>query len=230
MARPLLIFDWDCTLAEPYERRFYAQHFDKTKQALQTHFHLQADQITSIAATINERGIRLETLFASEKLAREFNISASKLGQYHELVQALNTIDPKGWFDAAPEIVDKVKALRQSHDVVILTNSPKELVTSIAAEVGFDIVKDFDAIYTMTDEQGPPKFIDADAIFKHILETHQPDMSQSWSVGDTAKSDLDPAQKLGLKTAYVDNIGRHPHNDKYDIHADIKTILTHIKP
>lgn len=225
-AKPILIFDWDCTLAEPRDRSFFSQHREKTKQSLKDHFDLTPARLEHIATSLHERKTRLEKLLSCPDLAREFNLEASRLGQYANLERSLNTIRTDGWFEPDSELVQAVRGLRNHYNIVVLSNSPEGLIRRIGKAIGFDMDQDFLAYYTLTAEGGPPKFVDADAAFQTIIQNHAPDLENSWSLGDSIQTDLEPARKIGMKTALVDNTGRYePADHDHTAHGPIKDIL-----
>lgn len=229
-AKPLLIFDWDCTLAEPKDRSFYANHREKTEQALKEHFNVSETRLADISAQLQDRKLRIEKLLTSPALAREFKLKAARPGDYSILQDSLNTIKADEWFEPDADLVQGVRDLKQYYDIVILSNSPETLIRKIGQIIGFDMDHDFHAVYSLTAEEGPPKFVNAHAAFEKIIKAHSPDIQNSWSLGDTIKTDLDPAQRIGMKTALIDNKGQHDDNQPYTAQGPIKQVLLKLVP
>jgi FMN phosphatase YigB (HAD superfamily) len=214
--KPVLITDWDCTLAEPADRSFYAKHRAQTKKAIASTYKLSEQDVEHIASILGKENTRLEKMFSSQEVAARFNVSASNVGNYSELETELNAIDPKGWFQHDPELVKALRELKPYMNIIILSNSPEHLIKNIGTEIGFDMNNDFTGYYTMSAEGGPPKFVNAQNAFQTIIKEQKPNIPQSWSIGDSVKIDLDPASRIGFNTGFVDNIEKtnretHPY-------------------
>ena len=228
--KPLLICDWDCTLAEPTSRSFYGEHHVKTKEAVANTYDISPEEVERIYTELDRQGVRIEKLFSSQSTVSQFNLSAGKIGQFGQLKESLNQINPDDWFEPNPELVTALRELRPYLSIIVLSNSPLGLIKKIGERIGFDMQADFDGFHTMTSKDGAPKFVNAKGAFHTITQNHASVLPQSWSIGDSPKIDLDPASELGMNTALVDNLDRTP-GDKtpYTLKGHTLPILRHIK-
>lgn len=227
--KPLLICDWDCTLAEPVTRSFYAHHRIKTEQAIARTYNLSREDQDHIFAMLDKEKIRIEKLLSDQSVSGRFNLSSEGFNHYETLMQGLNSIDPKGWFKQDEQVVETLRQLKPYMDVVVLSNSPAQLISKIGSEIGFEVESDFDAFYTMTAEGGSPKFVDPQKAMETIVRTHNPDIAMSWSIGDSPKIDLEPARELGMNTALVDNLSQHNGDHSYSFKGNTAEVLKHIR-
>jgi FMN phosphatase YigB (HAD superfamily) len=202
-----IIFDWDCTLAEPRSREFFAIHQQVTQAALAEQYELPQEKIAEIREDLGAQGRRFEEAFFAPDVQTQFNLAAPSQGKFKFLHKNLSSINPEGHFERDESLVASVRALKDEFDLYVLSNSPRELIDKIAAIVGYETEKDFKACFTMSAENGPPKFISAENAFKQILHSQAINPSSCWSLGDSAKTDIKPAQALGLNTILIDNIG-----------------------
>jgi len=227
--RPILICDWDCTLAEPTSRDFYNLHRIATKKAISTQFQLNDNQVEELYSVLSAEGIRIEKLFSSANLVSRFNLTSNGPSRFDILKDALESIDPSEWFKPDAELVQELRLLKSHMRIIVLSNSPIGIIRNIGEIIGFDMDKDFDTYYTMTSETGAPKFVNPAAAFDRINADHKPDIAQSWSIGDSPKIDLDPALALGMNTAFVDNLDRHDSAEPYAFKAHTVPTLQRIR-
>ena len=227
-SRPIVIFDWDCTLAEPSDRSFYQNHNLVTANVLRRQFNLSDETFDDIQNDLAARGIRSEKLLSSKSLISEFNLPASQLGNYAPLKDAIENIDPVGWFHNDPDLVKAVRALQPDFDCVVLSNSPERLIRRIGAIIGFDMDGDFAGLHCFTSEDGQPKYVDAEKAFTDIIDKYSPDIGTSWSIGDNPSTDLTPAQKMGMRTALADNLSHHCASG-YTLQGPTQTLLENIR-
>lgn len=230
MQKQIIVSDWDCTLAEPHERAFYGLHHTQTKLAIADTFNITAECTDQICATLQQEGMRIEKLLTEESVADRFALDTSKVGNFTHLKDRLNTIDPKGWFSRNPELVESIRDLKKHFDIIILSNSPTDLIKNIGHEIGFDMENDFTGFVTMTAENGPPKFVSSQNAFQTIMNRYNPNCESSWAIGDSVKIDLDPAKALGFSTGFVDNIKKTAGESHSYSHRDtIVPMLRHIQ-
>jgi FMN phosphatase YigB (HAD superfamily) len=227
--RPILICDWDCTLAEPISRDFYSLHRIATKKAVSTQFQLNDSQVEELYSVLSAEGIRIEKLFSSENLVSRFNLTSNGLNRFDIIKDALEDIDPSEWFKPDAELVEELRLLKPHMKIIVLSNSPIGIIRNIGEIIGFDMDNDFDAYYTMTAETGSPKFVNPTAAFDQIIAEQQPVIAQSWSIGDSPKIDLDPALALGMNAAFVDNLDRHDSAEPYEFKGHTIPTLQRIR-
>lgn len=209
MTQKALICDWDCTLAEPVSRAFYAQHTAITIAALKSHFNLTDAGIDAIVTHQKVSKARLEEVFFSPTLAARFNLASHKLGDFSALHAGMATIDPAPWFQPDPALVALVRAVNQDRKIIILSNSSEDLIRRIGARIGFDMDADFAGYRTLQPHSGPPKYVDATKAMQGILTDFGLNAVDTISIGDSEKTDLAPARALGMKTALVDNLAQN---------------------
>lgn len=86
---------------------------------------------------------------------------------------------------------------------IIYTGSPREMALRIISKVGF-VKSDFDLIIGWEKpEVFPLKWSCSPLIFLKIIQDMGGKFDEIWSIGDTWKTDLEPAKNVGAKTVMV---------------------------
>lgn len=97
-----------------------------------------------------------------------------------------------------------VRAIRQISGVkVIYTGSPTQMAERILKRLGFNQNDFAEVVGWEIGELFPMKWSCAPFVFRSLLEKYQCQPGLSWSIGDKWDTDLEPAQRLGIKTALI---------------------------
>ena len=201
----IIVFDFDCTLANPKSRDFYANHTQKTLFCIATYHGLSENNALQVSKALKDRGLRHEmALFQSNILSTVIPEMADKPVNTQLLFDSLNEINPDEHFLADQSIVSGLRELHQDAHLALISNSPLPLVEKISTIIGLDLNNDFDYVRCYTPEAPMPKMLQAEDAFKSVkshFNATQEDLL--YSVGDTMNNDIIPAKAQGYTTIFL---------------------------
>jgi len=183
--KKLIIFDLDGTIT--VESQFYREVYSETLNKL----------------VENERGA--EGLKVLNRCRKDYD------GKGELALLALN-ISFKMW---AQMLIDAPLDLLRCNDEIVncvrkvdakkalYTGSPMKMISRMLNQIGLS-ENDFDVIVGWDEpEVFPLKWSCSPLIFEKISSGFKIDFGEIWSVGDTWNTDLEPAKKIGIRTAMV---------------------------
>ena len=201
----IVVFDFDCTLANPKSRDFYANHSEKTLACIANYFDITKIEAKNISNSLKNNGFRHElALFQSNLVSVVAPQIPEKPPETTLLHTALSEIDPTGHFLPDPALVASLRELHTESKLCLISNSPMPLVQKIAGIIGFDLEKDFDYIDCYHPDAPMPKMVNPEKVFESVKQyfgVTQRDMI--FSVGDTLKNDITPAKAKGFSTIFI---------------------------
>ena len=113
-------------------------------------------------------------------------------------------IDITGQFGDDGTTLKLVALVRsQGKKVVAITDSPENLSRRILADIGIDPDCDFDLYLPYTIDRGPLKILEAGRIFEKVASCFEMSLTRTISIGNSYRSDIKPARRLGMKTCLV---------------------------
>lgn len=99
------------------------------------------------------------------------------------------------------DIVNQIRGIEAKK--VIYTGSPVKMAVRMLDHIGFS-KDDFDSIVGWDEpEFFPVKWSCSPLMFEKIIQSFKINFREIWSVGDNWETDLEPAKKMGIKTAMV---------------------------
>jgi len=113
-------------------------------------------------------------------------------------------IDPTGQFTndgVTPQLINLLRT--QGKRIVAITDSPEGLSRRVLADAGIDPDKNFDMYLPYIPEQGPLKIVQRGKIFERVASHFNVPLERTMSIGDSYRSDIEPAEQLGMKTCLV---------------------------
>lgn len=202
----LIVFDVDCTLTTPLSKSFYGLHSQQLIESVKTVHNVGHDKAAEIIDFYKQNFVRGEYAIFNGDAHTHFPELAEKAPDYQVHYNNLSVLEPYGLFPLRQDFVDAVRNVRaQGVKTVALSNSPDILVYKQLQMTGFDVTKDFDAVYSYLPDTGAPKMIDAKAAFSRVAKEFGLKPKEILSIGDTYGFDIKPAQELGMKTCMVEN-------------------------
>ena len=113
------------------------------------------------------------------------------------------------------DIVDHIRSV--PFKKVLYTGSPIEMVSRTLKRIGLE-ENDFEKIIGWEKpESFPLKWLCSPFVFRAILTDLKCEPQNTWSVGDTWDTDLEPASFLGIKTAIIKKVGGKPDRNFVDL-------------
>lgn len=188
----LIVFDWDGTIVnEPeFSKKWFSGTLDEVikKERGEEGFRV----LQECRKNFNGKGEL--ALFALDIPYREWA---------KEMIDAsLDLIKPQ------PRLVRQIRELQVKK--VIFTGTPVKLVIRMVEKIGFTR-QDFNLIIGWEEpEWFPIKWNCSPLVFRYILNKFQINPQDAWSVGDDWKTDLKPAQVIGMRTAKIGKLGGKP--------------------
>ncbi|OGM11766.1 hypothetical protein A2Z22_04295 [Candidatus Woesebacteria bacterium RBG_16_34_12] len=200
----LVILDVDNTLVNPRNSGFYKKYSEAVNSAVSIYLNVSLEEGIKIADFYRKYYGGGERALFADNLDQHFPQYGKRDVNFDLLYNTMCTIDPIGQFDRdeiTPEFLNLLR--RQGKKVVALTDSPEDLSRKILKEVGIDPNLQFDLYITYTREKGPQKILLGKDIFAKIAKNFGIPPSRVLSIGDTLKSDIDPAEQLGMKVCLI---------------------------
>lgn len=209
----LVILDIDNTLVRPKDPNFYRKYSEAVNIAVSEYIGVPLEEGTRVADFYRQHFSGGEVALFSGTISQFFP-------EYYELPPNLEllydkmcSIDPTGQFKNDGLTMPLIRILRsQGKKVVALTDSPEGLSRRVLSEAGIDPDTDFDLYIPYTREKGPNKILMRERIFENIARYFNVSPERVLSVGDTFKSDIQPAQQLGMKVCLVSSQARDDYS------------------
>ena len=200
----LVILDIDNTLVKPIRPDFYRKYSEAVNAATADYLGVSLEEGTRVADFYRQNFGGGEMALFSGTIGQFFPEYGEKQPDFELLYDAMCSIDPAGQFKADGISAALIRLLRtQGKKVVAITDSPKDLSRRILKCAGIDPDQDFDLYLAYTKEEGPPKILQKEKIFAQIANSFKIPPDRTLSVGDNYKSDIQPAEQLGMKTCLV---------------------------
>ena len=114
------------------------------------------------------------------------------------------------------ELIEKIKKLKQYYNISILTNGKSKEQRSKISKLGFEnLFRVYISEETWFDKPHQ-------AAFFNVLENEKYIASETLMVGDSLFHDIEPAEKLGLKTCLIDKKWHFDENNVNDSYTGFK--------
>lgn len=146
-----------------------------------------------------------------EKLKRWFEISAEKLNEPYSKVMCLaeKILKKENHIKENIKLVSFFSRSKKKH--LILSNSSSGSAKRVLLKLGFNSFDDFLEIIGIDNNDQPKPSIES---LEKILSKHSIRPNKCLMIGDSVKSDINPAKKVGMKTILIRN-----HNNKIDFYS-----------
>ena len=200
----LLILDVDDTLVRPCKPGFYEQYSTAVNKAVAVFLKTDLETGTKIANYYRKHFGGGEQALFSGTIGSYFPEYSIRAPDFKTLYDMIVKIDPQGFFEPHEETIELINKIRkQEIFVAAVTSTPELLSRKILAECGFNPEKDFDLYKAYTSELGPPKMTQKSNIFVDIAKYFQVSPQEAFSIGDSYRYDIQPAQEIGMKTCLI---------------------------
>lgn len=200
----LVILDIDNTLVKPIDPNFYKKYSEAVNISVSKYLSVSLEEGTKVANFYRSTSSGGEVALFSGSIGKYFPEYGDHEPNLELLYDEMCKIDPSGQFvknDIGKGLLQLLRS--QGKIVVALTDSPEGLSREVLEESGIDPNRDFDLYLPYTKENGPLKILQKDKIFSHIANRFGIDPERILSIGDTFRSDIYPAQQLGMKTCLI---------------------------
>lgn len=200
----LVILDIDNTLVRPRDPDFYRKYSEAVNTAVSTYLDVSLEEGIKVADFYRQNFGGGEMALFSGTVGQFFP-EYGELGPNLELLyDTMCAIDPTGQFENDGVTAALIRLLRsQGKKVVAITDSPEGLSRRILADAGIKPDQDFDLYLPYTREAGPLKILQRGQIFSRVAEHFNVPPGRALSVGDSLRSDIQPAEQLGMKVCLV---------------------------
>lgn len=200
----LVILDIDNTLVRPRDPSFYRKYNEAVNMTVSDYLSVPLEEGTRVADFYRQN-------FGGGEMALFSGTISQFFPEYNELPPNLEllydtmcSIDPSGQFESDGIAVAMIRLLRsQGKKVVALTDSPEGLSRRILSDSGINPDEDFDMYLPYTKEQGPLKILQKEQVFLEVANRFGIPPDRVLSIGDSYRSDIQLAEKLGMKTCLI---------------------------
>lgn len=200
----LVIVDIDNTLVKPKDHDFYRQYGNAVNTAVSSYLGISIEEGTRVADFYRQNFGGGEMALFSGNISRFFPEYGEHEPNIELLYDTICSIDPSNQFQDDGISANLINLLRsQGKRVVAITDSPEELSRKILAYAGIKPDDDFDLYLPYTRERGPLKILQRETVFRAVADYFEIAPDRILSIGDTYKSDIEPAEKLGMRTCLV---------------------------
>lgn len=200
----LVILDIDNTIVKPKDPDFYKRYSKAVNTATSTYLGVSLEEGTRVADFYRQNfGGGEMALFSSTvgQFSPEYNEHQPNLDILYDM---MCSIDPTGQFINDGITAKLIRLLRlQGKKVVAITDSPEGLSRRILTDTGINPDQDFDLYLPFTRETGPLKILQRGQIFSRVAEHFNVPTERILSVGDSLRSDIQPAEEIGMKVCLV---------------------------
>jgi putative hydrolase of the HAD superfamily len=181
-----IIFDLDGTLYR--NKDIEKQNIIAAINAIATHNRITLDDASALLEKNRSKYTSTSGILAA-------------IGVPNELVKSfqLKLIHPDQSINSDLELCSKIRALKQSFKLLLLTNTRREIADRIIKKLGF-MEGDFDLVMAGGDFSPPKPSVE---VVKQALEMVSADAVGSYAVGDRWRVDLEPAKVLNMSTVEV---------------------------
>ena len=137
-----------------------------------------------------------------EKKSRWFEIVSEKLGYSHHktMKMAEKILHKHEFIDSNYNLVLYFSKSKKKH--IILTNSSSGSTKKVLIKLGFTSFEDFLEIIGIDNTLSPKP---STKVLEKILDKYAVQPNRTLVIGDSIRSDINPAKKLGIKTILVRN-------------------------
>lgn len=200
----LVILDIDNTLVKPADPDFYKRYGEAVNMATSDYLGVSLDEGTRVADFYRQNFGGGESALFSGTIGRFFPEYGERQPNLELLYDRMCAIDPTGEFRNDGVTAKLISLLHsQGKKVVAITDSPEGLSRKILADTGIDPDQDFDLYLPYTPGQGPLKILLRGKIFERVASYFNIPLERTISIGDSYRSDIEPAEQLGIKTCLV---------------------------
>ena len=204
-SRMLLMFDADDTLWE--NNIYFEQAFDDFVAFL-NHEHLTAAEIQDLMLEIERSNVQshgygarsyANSLRQAFKHICDVNDDDPDLVDVEQLALRILTQE----FELLPNVEETLRSLRSQHQTVMVTKGHHDEQSAKVARSG--IADLFDDV-VIVPEKSP-------ATYEAVVTTHGHPPSSSWMIGNSPRSDINPALLAGMNAVFIP----HPHTWQLEI-------------
>lgn len=200
----LVILDIDNTLVNPRDPNFYRKYSEAVNISVSDYLGVPLEEGTRVADFYRQHFSGGEVALFSGTISQFFPEYEELPPNLELLYDTMCSIEPMGQFKNDGITTALIRLLRSQGKIVVgLTDSPEGLSRKVLSEVGIDPDADFDLYLPYTREKGPNKILLRERIFENIAKYFKVSSERVLSVGDTYKSDIQPAQQLGMQVCLV---------------------------
>lgn len=200
----LVILDIDGTLVKPKDPNFYRQYSEAVNISVSNYLGVPLEEGTRVADFYRQYFGGGEMALFSGTIGRFFPEYGEHESNLELLYDTMCAIDASGQFEKDGITTTLIRLLRsQGKKVVAITDSPEGLSRRILADAGINPDQDFDLYLPYTKEQGPLKIVQRGEIFSRVADHFEVSPDRVISIGDSYRSDIQPAEDLGMKTCLV---------------------------
>jgi FMN phosphatase YigB (HAD superfamily) len=200
----LVILDIDNTLVKPIDPNFYKQYGESVNMATSDYLGVSLDEGKRVADYYRQNFGGGEMALFSGTIGRFFPEYGERQPNLELLYDRMCSIDSTGQFRDDGITAKLISLLRsQGKKVVAITDSPEGLSRRILAETGIDPDQDFDLYLPYKPDQGPLKIVQRGKIFERVANYFSIQPERSISIGDSYRSDIEPAEQLGMKACLI---------------------------
>ena len=186
----LLIFDLDDTLYQSFE--LIKSRTDAIAKLIMKKKKLSYEKAENLRKETQKRLKAEGREYTSRATFKEIGISPKYLED------ALNSIEVDGFIKKDDSVIELLRGLSKMHDIVILSNSPKDIVNKTLEVLG---VGAFVKRIYCPDDSGIEK--PNPAVFKKIAQDMGYDTKDCVSIGDSVHKEIIPAKAVGMKTVLL---------------------------
>lgn len=200
----LVILDIDNTLVKPSDPEFYRKYGEAVNIATSDYLGVSPDEGKRIANFYRQKFGGGEMALFSGTIGYFFPEYGECTPNFDLLYNRMCAIDPTGQFTndgVTPQLINLLRT--QVKRIVAITDSPEGLSRRVLADAGIDPDKNFDMYLPYIPEQGPLKIVQRGKIFERVASHFNVPLERTMSIGDSYRSDIEPAEQLGMKTCLV---------------------------
>lgn len=200
----LVILDIDNTLVKPVDPEFYRKYGEAVNMAVSDYLGVSPDEGKRIADFYRQNFGGGEMALFSGTIGQFFPAHGEYPPNLALLYDRMCAIDPTDQFKNDGITSKLINLLRsQGKKVAAITDSPEGLSRRILADAGIDPNQDLDLYLPYTPDQGPLKILQGGKIFERVASHFNVPLERTISIGDSYRSDIEPAEKLGMKTCLI---------------------------
>lgn len=209
----LVILDIDNTLVRPVDPDFYRKYGEAVNMATSNYLGVSLDEGKRIADFYRQNYGGGEMALFSGTIGRFFPEYGELEPNLELLYDTMCAIDHIGQFENDGVTAALIRLLRsQGKKVVAITDSPEDLSRRTLVDAGINPDQDFDLYLPYTRERGPLKILQRGQIFSRVAEHFNVPPGRTLSVGDSLRSDIQPAEQLGMKVCLVSTQARDDYS------------------
>ncbi|MFB3828689.1 MAG: HAD family hydrolase [Bryobacteraceae bacterium] len=195
MVRQYLIIDADDTL---WENNIYFEAAFADFVAFLDHSSLNADQVRDVLDQIELANLKSHG-YGSLNFGRNLTICYQRLAERHVREEDLRTVmsfaerildQP---LEIMPDVPETLEYLSMRHDLTLFTKGHSEEQKLKIDRSGLGVYFGHTAIVKEKDA----------AAYRRLVEERRMDPARTWMIGNSPKSDINPALEAGINAVYV---------------------------